>query len=133
MSSMTQRTLWVRPRSMTAALLTAMVVLPLAACNTFSSSCSSELGSLECRLEISGSGRHDLPYPVDAAHGSEKPASMKEDEIRLIEASAGGPATVDINYDEHECGVGESFTVESTTFTCTEIGDESIVLDLVRG
>lgn len=51
----------------------------------------------------------------------------------LIEASAGGPATVDINYDEHECGVGESFTVESTTFTCTEIGDESIVLDLVRG
>lgn len=29
--------------------------------------------------------------------------------------------------------VGESFTVESTTFTCTEIGDDSIVLDLVRG
>lgn len=51
----------------------------------------------------------------------------------LVEATGGGPATVDVNDDEYECGVGESFTVESTTFTCTEIGEDSIVLDLVWG
>lgn len=38
---------------------------------------------MECNFKISGSGRHDLPYPVDAARGSEKPPSQKEDSIVL--------------------------------------------------
>lgn len=133
MSTMTPRTYLPRLRSVAAALLTATVILPLAACDTYTSNCSLGMGAVECTVEISGPGRHDLPYPLDAAEGSEKPPRQQEDSILLVKATEGGPAMVDVNYDEYECGVGESFTVESATFTCTEIGDDSIVLDLVRG
>lgn len=73
MSTMAQHISRFRPRNIAAVLLTATVVLPLAACDTYTSNCSLEMGAVECTVEISGSGRHDLPYPVDAAEGSEKP------------------------------------------------------------
>lgn len=44
----------------------------------------------------------------------------------------GGSATLVIGGEEHVCAAGGSFTVVDTTFTCTEVGDESIVLDTVR-
>lgn len=123
-----------KKRPLAAALLTGAVLLPLVGCETgsMSSDCSMVMNSVECRLEISGSSRHDLPYPVDSADGSEKPNSQREDWITLEETTAGESATLTINDDQYTCEQGGDFTVVSTVFTCAEIGEESIVLDLVR-
>ena len=119
-----------RQRHLAAALLAGAVLLPLAACETSSIKSSCDTDS-SCRIEITGNSLHDLPRPLDASHGYEKPADM-HDTIHLDQSTEGGPATVELNADPYECSVGESFTVIDTTFACTEIGEDSIALETVR-
>lgn len=118
------------PRARRGAMVLAAVALalPLAGCDRWSATCDTDSS---CHIEITGTKFHELPAPLEADEGYENDGAP--DRIRLLEATDGGTATIQVGGDEPVCAQGESFTVEDTTFTCTEVGDESIVLDTVRG
>lgn len=111
------------------ALAVVALALPLAACDRWSSSCDFDAS---CHIEMSGGETsHEMPRPLDADEGVDHKKGHP-DLISIVEATAGGTATLIIGDEEHVCAVGESFTIVDTTITCTEIGDDSIVLDTVR-
>ncbi|MGO2719869.1 MAG: hypothetical protein ACTIAR_06145 [Brachybacterium tyrofermentans] len=116
-----------RPRQVLLALTIVGLTIPLAACDRWSSTCETDSS---CHIEISGTKFYELPRPLDAGEGTENNGTTER--IRLVEATEGGTATLQVGGEEPVCAAGESFTVVDTTFTCTEVGDESIVLDTVR-
>lgn len=118
-----------RLRHAALALGVVALTLPLAACDSWSSTCDVDSS---CHIEMSGLNRaHEMPRPLDAAEGVDNQKSHP-DRIAIHEATAGGTATLVIGGEEHVCAAGESFTIVDTTITCTEVGDDSIVLDTVR-
>lgn len=108
-------------------LVAALFVLPLAACDQWSATCETDSS---CHIEITGTKFYEMPRPLDSGEGIENNGTP--DRIRLLEATAGGTATIQVGGGEPVCAQGESFTVADTTFTCTEVGDTSVVLDTVR-
>ena len=105
------------------------MTLPLAACDRWSSKCDVDSS---CHIEISGLNKaYEMPRPLDADEGVDN-STWRPDRISIHEATDGGTATLVIGGEEHVCAAGESFTIVDTTITCTEVGDDSIVLDTVR-
>ncbi|MCG7323309.1 hypothetical protein [Arsenicicoccus bolidensis] len=56
---------------------------------------------------------------------------MRE-KIRLAEATQGGTATIQVGEGDNVCAQGEHFVQGDITFTCTEVGSTSVVLDTAR-
>jgi len=106
------------------------LTLPLAACDSWSSTCDVESS---CHITMSGLNRaHETPRPLDADEGVDN-STWRPDRISIQEATDGATATLVIGGEEHVCAAGESFTIADTTITCAEVGDDSIVPDTVRG
>ena len=105
------------------------MTLPLAACDRWSSK-----GVVYPRAHIDFWGLNNAlaRRRRGAAHEGVDNSKWRPDRISIQEATDGGTATLVIGGEEHVCAAGESFTIVDTTITCTEVGDDSIVLDTVR-
>ena len=114
-------------RHLATALGTVAATLLLSACETgsWSSRCDS---SGSCRLEISGTEFHDLPRSLN----SQGRFRRVREKIRLAEATQGGTATIQVGEGDNVCAQGEDFVQGDITFTCTEVGSTSVVLDTAR-
>ena len=97
-----------------------VAVLPLAACDTWSSKCDTDN---TCKIKIQGDQFHDFPRPYDKDHGLKS-----ADRIRLVSAKQGGEALIQAGGAENICTQGSSFKVVDTTITCDVVDDDHVEL-----
>lgn len=90
----------------------ALAVLGLTGCQTTTYTCSNN----ECTVNLSGSG---ASTEVGSANT----------EVALVGAD-GTTASFTINGAAAECTVGEELQVGGISVTCTQIGDDSLTVDL---
>ncbi|EKA60928.1 hypothetical protein [Janibacter hoylei] len=101
-----------------------VAVLPLAACDTWSSKCDTDN---TCKIKIQGDQFHDFPRPYDKDHGLKS-----ADRIRLVSAKQGGEALIQAGGVESTCTQGSSFQIVDTTITCDVVGDDKVELTTTR-
>ena len=111
-------------RAILATTAIAALILPLTACDRWSSKCDTKS---KCSIMIQGDQFHKFPRPYNSDHGL-----RSADRIRLLSAVEGGEAHFQAGGIEPTCAQGSSFTIVDTTITCDVVGNDRVELTTVR-
>ncbi|MGP4992668.1 hypothetical protein ACX5K5_11070 [Glutamicibacter bergerei] len=111
-------------RAFLATTTIAVLILPLTACDRWSSKCDTKSN---CSIMIQGDQFHKFPRPYNSDHGL-----RSADRIRLVSASEGGEAHFQAGGVEPTCTEGNSFAIADTTITCDAVGNDRVELTTVR-
>lgn len=90
----------------------AAIGLGVSGCSTATSNCS----NANCSISLSGEGANTDPKDV---------------EFELVDATAGGEAQLLVAGQSVTCVQGETVSLMIGALTCTEVGDDSVKLDVV--